>query len=124
MFRGRRRASRGYIFEYVRSSPMLKGLIDDERASELDLSNNMTIACFPCTKTALRGWSNPAGGLNELAYWRLEGSADSDGEVQASIRRGMLSFPSPRLVKISTPYMRSGVLHADFDRAFGVDDPD
>ena len=36
----------------------------------------------------------------------------------------MIAFPSTRLVKISTPYMRSGVLHDDFKRAFGQDDPD
>ena len=118
------RISRGYIFEYLRQSPVLRTLIEDERANELDLSNRITIACFPCTKTALRGWSNPAGGLNELAFWRLEGAADSDVEVQASIRRGMLSFPSPRLIKISTPYMKAGVLHDDFRRAFGQADPD
>ncbi len=47
-----------------------------------------------------------------------------DAEIQASIRRGMLSFPFPRLVKISTPYMKSGVLYDDFKNAFGQDDPD
>jgi len=36
----------------------------------------------------------------------------------------MIAFPSTRLVKISTPYMKSGVLHDDFKRAFGQDDPD
>src|SRR5207245_7993917 len=52
------------------------------------------------------------------------GQADSGVEVQASIRRGIIAFPSSRLVKISTPYMKSGVLHDDFKRAFGQDDPD
>jgi AcrR family transcriptional regulator len=116
--------SRGYIFEYFRSSPLLRTLIEDERVNELDLTNRTTIACFPCTKSSLRGWSNPCAGLNEIAFWRLEGFADSDAEVQASIRRGMLSFPRTKLVKISTPYTRGGVLFADFQRGFGQDDPD
>jgi hypothetical protein len=72
----------------------------------------------------LRGWSNPAAGLNEVAFWRLEGSADSDVEVQASVRRGMLSFPETKLIKISTPYVRGGVLYEDFQRGFAHDDPD
>lgn len=59
-----------------------------------------------------------------MAFYRLEGSADSDVEIQASIRRGVLAFPGTRLVKISTPYMKSGVLYEDFQAAFGRDDPD
>ena len=67
----------------------------------------------------------PGGGvLDELAFFRLEGAADSDVEIQASIRRGMLAFASTRLVKISTPYMQGGVLYDDFVRAYGQDAPD
>jgi hypothetical protein len=116
--------SRGYIFEYFRRSPLLSSLIEDERQNELDLTNRTTVACFPCTKSSLRGWSNPASGFNEIAFWRLEGAADADAEVQASVRRGMLSFPRTMLVKITTPYTRSGIAFQDFQRAFGHDDPD
>jgi len=47
--------------------------------------------------------------MDELAVFRLEGAADSDAEIQASIRRGHDRLPTTRLVKISTPYMKSGV---------------
>jgi hypothetical protein len=36
----------------------------------------------------------------------------------------MISFPRTKLVKISTPYAKSGVLFEDFRRGFGQDDPD
>src|ERR671937_154227 len=36
----------------------------------------------------------------------------------------MIAFPSTRLIKISTPYMRGGVLFDDFRRGFSQDDPD
>ena len=72
----------------------------------------------------MRGWSIPVAGLSEVAFFRLEGQANADVEIQASIRRGMIGFPQTRLVKISTPYMKSGVLHDDFIRGFGQDDPD
>jgi hypothetical protein len=36
----------------------------------------------------------------------------------------MIGFPTTRLVKISTPYMRGGVLYEDFQSSFGQDDPD
>jgi hypothetical protein len=34
----------------------------------------------------------------------------------------MLSFPNPKLIKISTPYMKSGVVYDDFKRYYGRED--
>jgi len=114
----------GYIKDYLMRSPLLAGLVEEPLAQEITLTNGLTIACFPCTLRSLRGWSIPAAVLDEVAFFRLEGQADSDAEVQASVRRGMLGFPAPRLVKISTPYMKSGVLFDDFRRGFGQENPD
>jgi hypothetical protein len=36
----------------------------------------------------------------------------------------MIPFPQTKLIKISTAYMRSGVLYDDFRRGFGHDNPD
>jgi hypothetical protein len=106
----------GYIRDSLTRSPLLNSLVDDVLATEIVLTTGITIACFPCTLRSLRGWSMPAGVMDELAFYRLEGQADADVEVQASIRRGMINFPSTRLVKISTPYMKGGVLFDDFRR--------
>jgi hypothetical protein len=114
----------GYVRDYLTGSPTLASEVEDVLATEIVLRNRVTVGTFPCTLRSLRGWSIPVGVLDELAFYRLEGQADSDAEVQASIRRGMLSFPAPRLVKISTPYMKGGVLYDDFRRAWGQDDPD
>jgi hypothetical protein len=115
-------------FNYIKShfeSPLLASMLEDEPLSnEIRLSNRMTIECFPCTKSSLRGWSIPAAVLDEVGFYRLEGSADSDAEIQTSVRRGMIAFATSRLVKISTPYMKSGVLFDDFRQHFGADSPD
>lgn len=118
------RVAFGYVKDYLTNSPVIASEIEDVLASEIALKNRVTIKCFASTAASLRGWSVPVGVLDEVAFYRLEGQADSDAEIQASIRRGMLAFPSPRLVKISTPYMKSGVLYDDFKTAFGKDDPD
>ena len=97
-------------------------MVEEVLASEITLTNGLAIVCFPCALRSLRGWSIPVGVMDELAFFRLEGQADADVEVQASIRRGMLNFPRPRLVKISTPYMKGGVLYDDFKKA--QDHPD
>jgi hypothetical protein len=115
----------GYLKSHFTESPLLKSILEDEPLSnEIKLTNRISIICFPSTQSSLRGWSIPAGIMDELAYWRLEGSADSDVEIQSSIRRGMINFPSTRLIKISSPYMRSGVLYDDFKNHFGQDSPD
>ena len=114
----------GYVREYLTRSPLLAGMVEDVLSTEISLNNRLTISCFPCTLRSLRGWSIPAGVMDELGFYRLEGQADSDGEVQASLRRGTLNFPKPRLVKISTPYMRGGVLYEDFKNGWGKDNPD
>jgi hypothetical protein len=114
----------GYIRDYFTRSPLLNSLVDEVLATEIVLTHGLTVSCFPCTLRSLRGWSMPAGVMDEVAFYRLEGQADADVEVQASIRRGMVNFPSTRLVKISTPYMKGGVLFDDFRRGFAQDDPD
>ena len=113
-----------YIRDYLIASPLLASLVDEVLAQEIHLTNRITIYAFPSTLRSLRGWSIPVGVLDELGFFRLEGAADSDAEIQASIRRGMLAFPATRLVKISTPYMKSGILYEDFKRYFGQDSTD
>src|SRR2546426_2208760 len=114
-----------YITAYLQRSPVLAAMLDGEPlANSLRLRNGLVIQCFPCTLRSMRGYSVPVSILDELSFFRLEGSADSDAEIQASVRRGMINFANARLIKISTPYMRSGVLFDDFQRGYGVDDPD
>lgn len=115
-----------YIKAYLLGSPLLVGMVAGKPlATEISLTNGITISCFPSTIGATRGWSIPVGVMDELAFFRLEEAAASDEEIQASIRRGMINFPTlTRLVKISTPYMKSGVLYEDFKRGFAQDDPD
>ena len=118
------RVAFGYVRDYLTGSPLLSSMVAEVRNLEIALINGVTILCFPSTRRSLRGWSIPAAVMDELAFFRLEGQADSDAEIQASIRRGMLSFPRPRLMKVSTPYMKSGVLYEDFRAAYGQNDPD
>jgi hypothetical protein len=118
------RVAFSYVKDSLMGSPLLRGMVADVLNLEIALTNGLTIACFPCTLRSLRGWSIPVGVMDEAGFFRLEGQADSDAEIQASIRRGMVSFPSPRLAKISTPYMKSGILWDDFRKGFGQDHPD
>jgi hypothetical protein len=115
----------GYLKSHFMDSPLLKSMLEGEpTANEIRLTNNVSILCFPSSYTSLRGWSIPVALLDEVGFWRLEGSADSDVEIQASIRRGMINFDTTRLIKISTPYMKSGVLYDDYKNHYAQDTED
>ncbi len=115
----------GYLRGYFEHSPVLRTMLADEpKAQCLDLVNRLQVRCFPTTVASMRSWSIPVGILNEPAFYRLEGAVNSDVEIQTAMRRGMVGFARTKLVKISTPYMKGGVLFDDFTRAFGREDPD
>ncbi|MBI4584186.1 MAG: hypothetical protein HY717_09220 [Planctomycetes bacterium] len=113
-----------YIKGYLLGSQLLAAQVADIRSLEIELTNGASIFCFPCSLKSLRGWTIPVGIMDEVSFYRLEWQADSDVEVQASIRRGMIGFPATRLVKISTPYMKAGVIYEDFRSFFGRDSAD
>ncbi len=118
------RVAFGYIRDYAVKSPTIQQLIAEEREAELRFTNRMAVACFACTAKSVRGWSIPAAVMDELAFFRAETGADTDVEVQAAVRRGMVGFGRTRLVKISTPYAKGGVLYEDYQRYWGRDEPD
>jgi hypothetical protein len=114
-----------YIKSYIMGSPYLRAEVAQEPlTNEIALTSGLRILTFPCSLKSLRAYSIPVAVLDELAFYRLEGGSNSDAEIQASVRRGMINFTNTRLVKISTPWQKEGVLHQDFERAYGVDDPD
>lgn len=118
------RVAFSYIKGYLTESPLLAAQIEEVRASEIYFRNRIMVSCFPCTVKGLRSWSIPAGIMSEVAFYRLEGAADSDAEIQASIRRGTVAFPETKLVKVTTAYLRSGIAYDDFTRGWSRDDPD
>lgn len=114
-----------YIKSYIMDSPYLRAEVAAEPLSnEIQLKSGIRILTFPSSLKSLRAYSIPVAVLDELAFYRFEGGSNSDVEIQASVRRGMIGFTNTRLVKVSTPFLREGVLHRDFEQAYGKDDPD
>lgn len=105
--------------EQPRLRPMLAG---PPRRSEIELTNGVLIRIFPCSSKAVRGRSNPVAAMSEVAYFRVEGGAQADRRVERALRRGMLSFPLGKLIKISTPDLREGLIWNDIARFWATDD--
>jgi hypothetical protein len=73
---------------------------------------------YPCTYRAARGITVVCGVMAECAYWwNDELSRNPDREVIRSVQRGMAAVPGGgRLVKISTPGGKSGILWDDHSK--------
>ena len=100
-----------FIRANLESSPLLSRWIRKVRRNEIDLANNITIGCYPCSYVAVRGISIVAAVCDELGFWwHEETAANPDEEVLAALRPAMSTFPAAKLIKISTPYRKDGVL--------------
>jgi len=102
-----------YILAKFENSPLLSQLLQDVRKEEIDLTNRLTISIFPCSFRAPRGFAIPVAILDELAFFRHEG-AIIDKEVIDAIRPAQATFPNSKLIKISSPYSKSGELYRDY----------
>jgi len=112
-----------YISGYLKANPVLDTQVAEYLARQVILKNGITIRCFPSTAASIRGYTIVAAILDELAYFRVEGAANSDEDIEVAVLRGMGTTQGP-LVKISTPSGPFGVLYRDVKRAWGKDDPD
>jgi hypothetical protein len=58
----------GFIRDYFQGSEHLRTLVAEVRTFELELTNRITITCFPSTQRSLRGWSIPVAVMDELGF--------------------------------------------------------
>lgn len=108
------------VFNYIKGkasvSPAISKSIVAERAGELELINGLEIGVYTCSFRALRGYSIPAAVADEIAIWRdVATGANPAKEVLRTIRRGMMTFPEAKLIKISSPFAKTGVVWDDWN---------
>lgn len=111
-----------YIRTYLRSSPLLRKQVARWRRDEIELKNNVSIVCYPCSYVAVRGVSVICCICDELAFWAHdETDANPEEEVLAALRPAMATFPTSKLIKISTPYRKEGILWREFQQRGELD---
>jgi len=107
-------------FNYVRArledSPLLSKMIAETRADEVELSNRATIAVWSCNFRSVRGLSIACCIAEETAFWRDDSGANPAEEVLAAVRPAMSTFRGGKLLKVSSPWAKSGILWSDFQR--------
>lgn len=104
------------IFEAV---PDLAAMVDGEPTAEtIRLRTGVDIEIRPANFRTIRGETIGAAFCDELAYWRIEGSANPDTEILDAVRPGLATTGGPLCV-LSSPYARKGELYRTHERDYG-----
>lgn len=110
------------LLRYVRGlfdNPMLRQMVDRETTNGLELKNRCAIEVATASHRAVRGYTCAAVICDEIAFWHSDG-ASPDAEIIAALRPSLATLDG-RLIAISSPYARRGVLWETYRRHFGED---
>lgn len=110
-----------YIIGTLRAVPLLAGMIQEELAESVVLTNGVTIEIHTGTIGAPRGRTFIAVLCDEIAFWRSDLSVNPDAEVIAAVRPGLASIPNSLLLMASSPYAKRGILYQTFRKHYGQD---
>jgi len=103
----------------IENSPALRGIVKELYQTELTLTNNMKIISLPCNSTAGRGLPIACFVLDECGHFYTEG-IKADQTIYDSLRPRMAQFPGAKVVLISTPAAKQGLLWNFFEEGFAV----
>ena len=112
------------IRRYLRKSRILSQRIVNETKDEIRLDNGVTICCYPCSFIAVRGVTIVAAVCDEMAFWRHDsGAANPEQEIIDALHPGMANVVHPKLIKISTPFSKQGILWTEFQNRADLNFP-
>ena len=97
----------------VLNSPLLKNEVAEVLATEIQFRNGVFLTTYPATWSSTRGLSCPGAFLDELAFVSVDGG--SDVELVRQVRPSMVRYGTlKRLLKLTTPWQRSGLVYDEF----------
>ena len=120
------RAQAKLILDYVRgifeTNPVFQQYVQDDYKEAIHLNNSISIEVMSCSFRSIRGRSVAVEIFDECAFWFTEGYKP-DSEILAAVRPGLATFgDASKLIAISSPYGRSGILFDHWQRYWGKPD--
>jgi hypothetical protein len=114
-----------YIRGIIAASPLLQKMVTRETEATLEFSNSVAILTQPSSFRAVRGRSVCVALLDESAFWRdADTGANPDKEILTAVRASQAQFGADaKLLMLSSPYRRSGILFSHWAKWHGKDDP-
>ena len=107
-----------YIRHVIEASPILRRMVSESLAQEIRLKNRRVIQVMTASAASVRGRTYLACVLDELAFFRNSEGLANDAEVVRALRPG-LATTGGKLVGLSSPYARSGLLWEVYRRYYG-----
>ena len=118
------RPQAGIVLSYIRrlflDVPMLAAMITRETASGFELNNGVDVTVGTNSYRSVRGRPVLLAVLDECAFWRDENSAQPDTQVYAALKPALATLGG-RIIGISTPHKKAGLLYAKHHDHFGRD---
>jgi len=115
------RAVMRYTSGLMNSNPMLRRMILRENSEQIELNNRTVIEITTASHRSVRGYTLAAAILDEIAFWHVEG-ANPDVEIIAALRPALATLGG-KLVALSSPYARRGVLWDAYKKHYGAESP-
>jgi hypothetical protein len=113
------------VFNYIggvfKSIPALNQMVTAWRADEIELRNGINILVKTSDYRAIRGPTVVCCIADEVAFWDSQG-VSPDKEIFAALRPSMATIPEAKLLVISSPYAKAGVLFEMHKKYFGQPD--
>ena len=91
------------------------------RTDEIELNNGITISVKTSDYRTVRGVTLVCAIADEVAFWDPQG-VNPDKQVFQALRPAMATIPESKLLVISSPYAKYGVLFEAHRNHFGSDD--
>lgn len=113
------RAVMRYTSGMVNENPMLRRMVERENSEQIELNNRTVIEITTASHRSVRGYTLAACICDEIAFWHVDG-ASPDKEIIAAIRPALATLGG-KLIALSSPYAKRGVLWDTFKRSFGDD---
>ncbi len=113
------RAVMRYTSGLVNENPMLRRMVTRENSEQIELNNRTVIEITTASHRSVRGYTLAACICDEIAFWHVDG-ASPDREIIAAIRPALATLGG-RMIALSSPYAKRGILWDTFRRAFADD---
>ena len=110
-----------YIAAAFETVPLLTGMVAEQTAESLTLTNSVVIEVATASFRVTRGYSLAAAICDETSFWKTEESTSPDVEIYRALRPSMATIPGSLLVSASSPYRKRGVLWDTYRRWFGIE---
>lgn len=113
------RAVMRYVSGLVNGNPMLARSVVRENGEAIEFDNRAVIEVHTASHRAVRGYTLSAAILDEVAFWHVDG-ANPDRDIVTALRPALATLDG-KLVALSSPYAKRGILWDTYKRHYAGD---